>query len=548
MLILSEKRSEKLPCYTSLFLDITGLNNNIIDILKQTDNIIYNNTKKYFEIPVNKFQFVVELIKSVDTVKFIPYKETEIKNIKINKSTFKVKPFQHQLDAISYGINRDNGWILGDDCGLGKTASIIFLAQMLQKKEKLKHCLVICGINSIKYNWCEDIKKFSDLSYNLLGYKESKNGKISFKSISERAQLIKQKIDEFFVIINIQTLQSKEFIEAFKKSKNTFDLVVFDEAHKLTDPASKTAKNLLKITAKRCIALSGTPIKNDPKNAYLQLKWTGNINSTYYIYKNMYNVYGGFGNYQVIGHKNLELLNDLLNHCMLRRLKSEILDLPEKLYIKDYVELLPEQQKLYDDVQNEILIDLDKLDHIPTIIEELTINIRLRQISACPSIVSSLDIESAKLRRLKELVDQIVLQGDKVLIFNTFKKSAIYEQELLKEYNPLLCTGYQTIEEIEENKKQFYFNNDNKILIATWQKFGVGHTVVSANYVIFVDTPWNNADFEQAVDRIYRIGQQKTVFITTLISKNTYDERVQQLLDSSKKLSNQIIDNIIYDN
>ena len=124
---------------------------------------------------------------------------------------------------------------------------------------------------------------------------------------------------------------------------------------------------------------------------------------------------------------------------------------------------------------------------------------------------------------------------------------ACENQELLKEYNPLLCTGYQSIEEIEENKKQFYSNNDNKILIATWQKFGVGHTVVSANYVIFVDTPWNNADFEQAVDRIYRIGQQKTVFITTLISKNTYDERVQQLLDNSKKLSNQIIDNIIDD-
>ena len=92
----------------------------------------------------------------------------------------------------------------------------------------------------------------------------------------------------------------------------------------------------------------------------------------------MYNIYGGFGNYQVIGHKNLELLNDLLNHCMLRRLKSEILDLPEKFYIKDYVELFPAQQKLYDDVQNEILSDLDKLDHIPTIIEELTINLRLR--------------------------------------------------------------------------------------------------------------------------------------------------------------------------
>lgn len=80
-------------------------------------------------------------------------------------------------------------------------------------------------------------------------------------------------------------------------------------------------------------------------------------------------------------------------------------------------------------------------------------------------------------------------------------------------------------------------------MICTWQKMGTGHTLTAANYLIFVDTPWTRADFDQTADRIYRIGQKKPVFIITMITKDTYDERVQQILDRKEQLSSFLLDN-----
>ena len=174
--------------------------------------------------------------------------------------------------------------------------------------------------------------------------------------------------------------------------------------------------------------------------------------------------------------------------------------------------------------------------------EEITINMRLRQITAYPGQLSSTVTSSAKLDRLEELVDQIISQGDKVVIFSTFKETANKIDDLLKSYGSLLCTGSQTDEEINHNKDLFQNNKDNKVLVCTWQKMGTGHTLTAANYCIFVDTPWTDADFRQASDRIYRIGQNKHVFIITLIAKDTYDERVQEILDRKECLSSYLVD------
>ena len=85
-------------------------------------------------------------------------------------------------------------------------------------------------------------------------------------------------------------------------------------------------------------------------------------------------------------------------------------------------------------------------------------------------------------------------------------------------------------------------------MCCTWQKMGTGHTLTSASYCIFIDTPWTQADFDQASDRIYRIGQKKPVFIITLITKNTYDERVQEILDTKNQLGSYLVDNKIVGN
>jgi len=161
-------------------------------------------------------------------------------------------------------------------------------------------------------------------------------------------------------------------------------MIVLDEAHRAKNPSSKSAKNLLKLKSKRNIALTGTVIMNNPENAYLPLKWTGNLNSTFSAFKGMYNVYGGFGGVQVIGYKNLDLLKEHIASCSLRRLKSEVLDLPEKTYQIEYVEMGTRQRALYNEVEKGIAEELDLLPKNKqlTIMEELVMHIRERQVTA----------------------------------------------------------------------------------------------------------------------------------------------------------------------
>lgn len=549
MFSIKENKSNKLPCITSLYFNLSTYNSELFDILIQSADSVFDKKTREFEFPINRLCWLVNVLRQYDEVKFIPYDYSQLNhssNYNVDYDEFKIKPFSHQKTAIEYGLSH-NGWLLLDDQGLGKTGNMIYLSQILHEKENLEHCLIICGVNGIKYNWAKEIEKFSDLSYTLLGQKISRKGKTSIGSVTDRLNHLKNKIDEFFVITNIETLRDKKFIDCFNNSENKFDLIIFDEAHRCKDPSSLSAKTLLKLKAKRCVALTGTLIVNVPENSYISLKLTQNTQSNYSMFKRFYNVYGGFNNAQVIGYKNIELLQQLIQSCALRRLKSDVLDLPDKTYITDYVELGTEQRSLYNEVQDGIIAELDKThkeDKPLTILEEITINLRLRQVTAFPGIVTTKEIPSAKLDRAEQLISDIINQGDKIVVFGTFK-GAVYElaRRIGDKYSCVVCTGDSSDEEISNNINQFQNDSNLKVLLATWQKMGTGVTLTAANYLIFIDTPWTSSDFEQSSDRIYRIGQNKKVFIITLVAKDTYDERVLEIVEQKAALSSCLIDN-----
>ena len=426
---------------------------------------------------------------------------------------------------------------------------MIYLAEMLKKNRDLEHCLIVCGVNGLKYNWFSEVYKFSDLSAKILGYDVNSKGKPVIKSVNDRIQELINPINEFFVITNIETLQSKEFAKAFKKSKNNFGMIVLDEAHKVKNSSSLAASTLLKLDAEYKIALTGTVITNKPDNLYVPLKWTGNTHTTKGMFDKMYNVYGGFNNHQVVGYKNLELLQELLASCSLRRLKEEVLDLPERIFEIQYVELDPKQRQFYNNIEKGIAEELDVLyseNGYVSLSQEMVVNMRLRQATAWPGILTTENIPSAKLDRLYELVGEILENhpDDKILIFSTFKSTTEGIRQKLQEFSPIICTGGMRDVDINTNIDKFKNDINSRVMVATWQKLGTGENFTAANYVIFVDTPWNDSDFKQACDRCYRIGQTKKTVVITLVSKDTYDERVQAILENKEILSNYIIDNV----
>ena len=534
------QKSNKLPIINSIFVKWDGYNEDLYNRLMKFDGAIYDKKSSSIEISDTWLEDVKKVCSkygNITTIDNVPQIIQTPNNDIPPRYKFKLKPYKHQIEGIKFGLNHSR-WLLLDDQGLGKTAQIIELADIL----KIKHCLIICGVNSLKYNWASEVEKFSNLSYNVLDEGINKKGKLVKLSVNDSITKLKSNIKETFIITNREKLANKDFLKAFNSSKTKFDMIVVDECHKFKNPSSKSGKTLLKLEAEYMIALSGTMIMNSPEDSYVPLKWTRKIGSNFSQFKSYYNIYGGFANREVVGHKNLEQLQALIDSCSLRRMKSDVLDLPPKNFIDEYIELNSNQRKLYDDVKAGILSELDKID-TPKIgfLQELSLCVRLRQITACPSMLSSEITDSAKIDRAKDIVEQAVGQGDKVVIFSTFKQTVYRLAEELKQYGVVIATGDQSDIEINDAKEQFNYPDVN-VFIATWQKMGTGHTLTQASYMIFIDTPWTQADINQVSDRIYRIGQTKPCFIYTLIAKNTYDERVRKITEYKGKLSDYLID------
>lgn len=542
MIKLQERPTKSVPGITSIFISF-NYKQEIVDAIKSLDCKVYDKKNNEWEVPITHLASLIDKLSNYDEIELTCMKENktkEVQDIKLGKH--KTKPFKYQEEAIKYGLVHNN-WLLLDGMGLGKTGTAIWLAEELKRKEKIKHCLVICGINNLKYNWEKQIAEHSNLSSMILGQKITKTGRKVIGSVKDRVTQLLHPIKEFFIITNIETLREESVIKALEKGKNEIDMIVLDEAHCCKNPQSEQGKHLLKLNkAKHKLGMTGTLLLNDPLDAYVPLKWIGIEKSNYTTFKSHYCTYAGPFHNILIGYKNLPLLKAQLNECSLRRTK-DLLDLPPKNIIEEIIEMDDKQERFYKNIEAGIIDEVDKVKMTTTSL--LSMVARLRQASACPSILTTENIPSAKLDRACDLVDQLVSEGEKVVIFSTFKDSVYELGKRLNKYKPSIVTGDIKDEEASKAIDDFQNNEDNKVFIATWQKCGTGITLTASSYMIFIDTPWTDAVFQQACDRIYRIGTKRPVFIYNLITKDTIDERVSDILKDKKAISEYVIDNQI---
>lgn len=436
--------------------------------------------------------------------------------------------------------------------GLGKTMQVINLACIKKQQRNYKHCLIICGVNGLKWNWKAEVEKHSDEQAYILGTRYDKKGKEKIGSITDRLNDLigienayNTKFNgvfdayPYFLITNIETLRNEQIIEQLKKLCNNeiINMLALDEGHRCKDPTSQQGKALLKLQAETMISMTGTPLMNNPLDLYIHLKWLGYEKHNYYAFKQHYCVFGGFGGYQVVAYKNLDQLKVQFEDIMLRRLKKDVLDLPEKIYTTEYVEMTPKQAKIYKEVNCDIQNNIDLVKNAINPLAEL---IRLRQATDYTGILSSTVKESAKLDRLEELLDEIVENDGKAIIFSNWTSMTNPTFERLKRFNPAIITG-ETKNRVEQQDK---FINDKscKIIIGTIGAMGTGLTLTAANTVIFLDEPWNRATREQCEDRAHRIGTKENVNIIFLICKNTIDERIHDLVEQKGKLADLLVD------
>ena len=224
---------------------------------------------------------------------------------------------------------------------------------------------------------------------------------------------------------------------------------------------------------------------------------------------------------------------------MLRRLKNDVLDLPEKTHINEYVEMTPKQAQIYKEITAEIRMNIDQIKMQNNPLAEL---IRMRQATGYTGILSSKVQESAKLDRMEELVDDAIDNGKQIVIFSNWTQmtDVIYER-LSKKYKIACITG-QTKDSERMDAVNLFQDGTIKILVGTIGAMGTGLTLTAGTVEIFMDEPWNRANKEQAEDRCHRVGTKQNVTIYTIICKDTIDERINELVEKKGKMADALVD------
>ena len=554
MINIEIRKSEKLTISEYSCFVTFNYNPDIVNAIKSLPYRMYNPDTKTWEVPYDNYTELREKL-SAYPINIIGKIVNEDDNEPLIPESFqyKTEPYEHQKVSLEYGM-KYNRWFLGDEQGLGKTKQAIDIAIARKLKYGYKHCLIVCGVNTLKWNWVNEILTHSNELAFILGQKARRDGKIVIGSTKDKLadlQLIEKDSDNiqpYFIITNVESFRDEKIANTIKAlcDKKIINMCVADEMHKMKNPTSQQTKGFLKCLPECRIGMTGTPLMNNPLDLYVILRWLGYETHAFYSFKQHYCVMGGYGGYEIIGYRNMQELTAKVKDIMLRRLKTDVLDLPEKIYVDEYVDMTPKQAVIYKEVECSVKANIDLIKSNNNPLSQL---IRLRQATGYTGILSSEVQESAKLDRMEDIVEEVVANGKKCLIFSNWTQMTdVICERLLKTYpGAVTCiTGDTNDFNRQSAVARFQRDDTCKIIVGTIGAMGTGLTLTAGTTIIFVDEPWNKALFDQAVDRAHRIGTTSNITIYSLMCKDTIDERIHQIIYKKGEMSDAIIDGKIF--
>jgi len=585
MLFLRAGFADKCNSNYSIYITF-NYNPNYVALLKTLKIRIWNNDKKWWEIPYEEYtplismlnQYGIEynaqdfmesindLSKEVEKMQTIQKTEQKIDSSILDTVDFKTKPFNYQLDGIAYGLTHDK-FLLADTPGLGKTLQSCNIARL---KRGGKHCLVICGYKSLLFNWVREIEIHTDEKGYVLGQREGKrNKKIRTGKLTDREEDIKNipENDNFFLITDVTTLRQCYKEKYVKKNgkegtnkiyymadaleemcrKGEIGRIIVDESHVCKSWESDQTQALLRLkSAPYKIAMTGTPIMNKNLDLYPIMNWLGYENRNYWEFRERYCRLGGYKGKQVIGDKNNPELHNRLSQFMLRRLKEDVLDLPEKIIIDEYLEMDGKQWALYEKTDKLMKADLAMMKGNKN--QLLAAMSALRKVTCHPAWLNPEINESVKYERALQIIAEAVSNGQKTILYSNWTTpftsdiECLNLKKCLEMYNPAMIIGETKDRQAEIDK--FQTDPTCMLMIGSIGAMGVGITLTAASNVIFLDEPWNKAIKDQAIDRAHRVGTKHSVNVYTLICKNTKDEGVHNTVYKKGRLADEIVDGV----
>jgi SWI/SNF-related matrix-associated actin-dependent regulator of chromatin subfamily A-like protein 1 len=431
-----------------------------------------------------------------------------IKDIVVDYSKYSHRPpLEHQKEAIEK-LAGSKRFILADDMGLGKTTSTIIAAL----ETGAKKILIVCPA-SLKINWQREIENYSDRSVYI---SEGKNFSI----------------EHDFVIVNYDIL--KNFYDLKDKdnsliTQGNFDLIILDEAHYVSNGQAARTKlvNSFSKKCKRVWLLTGTPMTNRPMNYFNLLSIIESPVSQNWMayairYCQGYQFTAGTRKiWNVTGASNLEELRDRTSRQVLRRLKTEVLDLPEKIITPVYLRL---KSKLYEGLMGEYY---DWYNKNPDESSSLTVQfsklMKVRQV-----------IAEEKIKDTIELAENILEQDKKVIIFTNFTETLNRIADHFGK-QAVRLDGSTSKPQRQYSVDQFQDNDKIKVFVGNVKAAGVGITLTAAEAVIINDLSFVPGDLAQAEDRAYRYGQKNSVSVYYPIFDNSIEAIIYDMVNRKKQ-------------
>lgn len=442
-------------------------------------------------------------------------------------------PFAHQIEAINFIMNKKYVPLF-DEQGLGKSKIVIDALCEDMKNNKIDGALIICKKHLIPM-WEEEISTHSHLrSITLRGTEREKGNKFM--------------VFAHFYIINYElVLEETERMKMFFKIKRL--AIVLDESQKIKNPNSKTAQcifGLAPLGVKRII-ITGTPVADRPEDIWAQFFFLDEgetLGEDYNTFKKKYGI--NLRGKQLLRErvKRYDALKETINKVSIRRLKNQVLELPEKRYEDVWVEIEGRQKKMYEKLKNELIIEIRNMDGNQVIDESSNILkklLRLTQIASNPNlIVNDYNEEPAKFIKLDSIVQKIIERNEKVIIWTSFVENIRKLRRRYSKYGALMLFGEIPMDQRKLIVERFKIDNRFKVLIANPSVAREGLTLTSANNAIYVDRNFNLADYLQSQDRIHRITQTKPCNIIKILARDTIDEYIDEILFKKQKVAQYI--------
>ncbi len=481
-------------------------------------------TEEYQEAKISLSNSAREIIESLlkSEAKPIP------KNLKATLRPYQERGFQWLYNNSKVGF----GSIIADDMGLGKTLQVITLLLQFKAEGRLnnKKALIVVP-TTLLTNWQKEIEKFApDLSVHIYH-----GGKRTFDK------------EDYDVFITTYGLLRSD-ISKFQKIK--WEILVIDEAQAIKNAGTEQTKAIKKIKTAVKVAMSGTPVENRLSEYWSLFDFTnkGYLGSMKYFTQH-FSAPIERKNDQIALHRFKKITEPFI----LRRLKTDksiISDLPEKIEQDCFVSLRKEQTALYQNVVNEMMKALSEVEEKTIERKGLVLKMitALKQVCNHPSqFLKKEDYRpqlSGKSERLLELLSAIYENNEKVLIFSQYQEMGQILSEMLSKTfgtKPLFLHGGVSRKKRDKMVEDFQTKKHIKIFILSIKAGGTGLNLTAANHVIHYDLWWNPAVEAQATDRAFRIGQQKNVLVHRLISKGTFEEKINQMLQDKKQLASMAV-------